>query len=154
MPKPSITLPDHAYLPGVNVRHPEGVFDALKGGLQPDMKWPQIAASPAWANGIHLLRHGYYWEAHEVLEAVWMHTAQGSAERALVQGVIQIANAWLKLAMGRPKAASRIAEIVAGHLNAAEELDVTGDTGPARRSAARCQARLSRRVIGEARKAL
>lgn len=146
MPRPHIPLPAHAYLPGLTARHPEGCFDALKGGLQPDMSWRPIAASPAWRNGIGLLHRGYFWEAHEVLEAVWMHTAQGSAERALVQGVIQIANAWLKHVMGRPKAAARIAGMAARHLKAAGELDVSGETGPARRHAVRCVARLTGRL--------
>lgn len=142
MARPRIPLPAHAYLPGMTARHPEGCFDGLKGGLEPGMNWGRIAASPAWRNGIALLRHGYYWEAHEVLEAVWMHTAPDTAERALVQGVIQIANARLKLAMGRAKAAARIAGMAADHLKAAEALDRGGATNPARRLAMRCLARL------------
>jgi len=147
LPRPQILLPAHAYLPGRTARHPEGCFDGLKGGLPPgSMTWRQIAACPAWHNGVALIRLGYFWEAHEVLEAVWMHTAQGSPERELVQGAIQIANAWLKLVMGRPKAAARIAGMAARHLKAGGELDVSSEIGPARRHAARCLARLMGRL--------
>jgi len=145
LPRPQILLPAHAYLPGRTARHPEGCFDGLKAGLQPGMNWRQVAACPAWRNGVALIRLGYFWEAHEVLEAVWMHTAQGSAERALVQGVIQIANAWLKLRMAKPKAAFRILEMATGHVETAGRLDRSGASGPARRHAACCIARLALR---------
>jgi len=53
-------------------------------------------SNTGWLYGIHLFNHGFYWEAHEVLEAVWNNAAPNSREKHLVQGVIQIANAQLK----------------------------------------------------------
>lgn len=89
--------PPHAYVPGETARHPETLFDALKADAQ-----------VAWLTGLAFLRDGFYWEAHEVLEAVWMGLPPNSAEKLLVQAVIQIANARLKRRMGRDAAAARL----------------------------------------------
>lgn len=47
-----------------------------------------------------------------MLEPVWMASAPNSAEKAMAQAVIQLANAALKLDMGKPKAAVRLAGMV------------------------------------------
>ncbi len=102
--------PAHAYVPGQTARHPEGWFDPLKDvGADP-------LDSSAMRAGLDYLRAGYFWECHEVLEAVWLALPDPSAERHMVQAVIQLANARLKLAMGRPKATLRLCKIVQDHL--------------------------------------
>lgn len=62
----------------------------------------------AWLYGLRLIEHGYFWEAHEILESVWMRASPNSRERQLVQGIIHIANAALKQTMARPGAAKRL----------------------------------------------
>lgn len=59
--------------------------------------------------GLALYEFGYFWEAHEVWEPVWLRCAPNSRERHTVAGLIQLANGCLKLRMGRGKAASRLA---------------------------------------------
>ena len=54
------------------------------------------------------LNEGYFWEAHEVLEAVWLACPPNSPERLMVQAVIQYANACLKGRMGQPRAVARL----------------------------------------------
>jgi len=98
--------PDHKHIPGVNARHPEDAFDWIRMQAAPQ------ADNPAWLYGLQLLREGFYWEAHEVLEPVWMAAAPNSAEKAMAQAVIQLANAALKLDMGKLKAAARLAAMV------------------------------------------
>ncbi len=123
LPDP-IPLPPHVYVPGKSERHPEDWFDALKADV--------IASAPtesrAWEAGLHYFQAGYFWECHEVLEAVWMALPDGP-EREVCQAVIQLANARLKLLMNRPKAALRLCEMVHGLLdkhggNRILELDV------------------------------
>lgn len=92
-----IPMPPHAYVPGESARHAEGAFDALRADPE-----------TAWRAGCHYLAEGYFWEAHEMLEAVWMAQPQGSAERRVVQALIQVANAGLKARMGRPRAVERL----------------------------------------------
>lgn len=105
---PPTARPPHAYVPGRTARHPEGAFAALTAGLHPGLSVAQLRAAPAWAAGRAWLAQGFYWEAHELLEPVWMSLPPNSRERHLVAALIQIANARLKLEMGRAHAAVRI----------------------------------------------
>lgn len=108
--------PAHAYIPGQTPRHPEEMFDAVKSTVRLGMTEADLAVSDAWSTGLDYYHAGFFWECHEVLEAVWMATRQNSRARRVVQAVIQLANARLKLAMGRGNAARRLAEIAATHL--------------------------------------
>ena len=100
-------LAPHAYVPGQSPRHAEGAFDRFKD-VRPGQAIDVLAASHAWTAGRTFLAHGQYWEAHEVLEALWLACPPNSAERLGVQGVIQLANAGLKARMGRKAAALRL----------------------------------------------
>ena len=108
--------PAHAYIPGQSPRHPEEMFEAVKSTVRLGMTEADLAVSDAWSTGLDYYHAGFFWECHEVLEAVWMATRQNSRARRVVQAVIQLANARLKLAMGRGNAARRLAEIAATHL--------------------------------------
>lgn len=99
--------PTHAYVPGQTQRHPEDTFDALKTGLD-GIPTERLSDTLAWTGGLALLRNGYYWEAHEVLEPVWMACPPNSPERVMVQAVIQFANARLKGRMGQIPAMQRL----------------------------------------------
>ena len=101
-------LPPHAYVPGQTPRHAEDAFDAIKATVSPGMSAGQIAQTEAWRAGLTYLDDGFYWEAHEVLEAVWMICPPNSVERIFVQCLIQLANAALKRDMGRAGAARRL----------------------------------------------
>lgn len=90
------------YIPGQTERPPEGAFDHLKGVAEP------LAECPAWRAGKRFFREGFFWEAHEVWEAVWMAAPENSAEKVMVQGAIQLANARLKRRMGRDAAAAKL----------------------------------------------
>lgn len=102
----AIPFPAEPYIPGQSQRHPEGWFDALKADRETALR-----AGRAYFD------RGYFWECHEVLEAVWLTTRNPSPEREMVQAVIQIANARLKQRMGRPKAAARLCTIARSHLD-------------------------------------
>jgi predicted metal-dependent hydrolase len=53
--------------------------------------------------GIDLFNHGYWWEAHEALESVWLAAGQRSTPCGIfVQGLIQLAGAQLKRYIGEP----------------------------------------------------
>ena len=99
--------PPHAYVPGQTPRHPEDLFDALKAGVF-GTPVDDLSKSEAWKAGLRFLEEGFFWEAHEVLEAVWMACPPNSAEKLMAQAVIQTANAHLKQKMGRPQAAKRL----------------------------------------------
>lgn len=108
-------FPPHTYIPGKTPRHPEGWFDAIRDTATPGLSEAELAKSQAFQAGLDYLAQGFNWEAHEVLEPVWMTCAEGSDTRQFVQGLIQLANARLKLRMDRPKAARRLYDIAARH---------------------------------------
>jgi hypothetical protein len=118
-----VIRPPHAYVPGATPRHPEGWFDPLKAGITGDMTEAEMEASLAWQAGMTYRAEGFYWECHEVLEALWLVTDDGPL-RSYVQAVIQMANAQLKEKMGRPKASARLCDIVVGHLDDCAGRDV------------------------------
>jgi len=107
-------LPSHAYVPGQNKRHPEDAFESIRQTAIHGQDADQLAQSSAFKTGLRFLSAGYYWEAHEVLEPVWMVLPDDSVERRFVQGLIQLANGRLKMLMGRPKAASRLVDQARG----------------------------------------
>ena len=129
----TLPLPGYAHLPGINERHREDFLDTLL--TRTDMPITDlpvndlpITDSPitdmpipvthqnwhsnlAWCYGVRLLEEGFYWEAHEALEPVWMKTSPNAREQYLTQGVIQLANCALKTAMEKPSAATRLATL-------------------------------------------
>jgi hypothetical protein len=104
------SLLDHLgapYVPGETARPDLALFEPLKDGLS----LAALSTSRAWTEGHSLFQNGYFWEAHELWEAVWMVCLEDTPERNFVQLWIQIANARLKLKMNRPNAVLRLIEI-------------------------------------------
>lgn len=102
--------PPYAFLPGQTLEHEGQALAAIRAtvaGVPAD----RLVTTAAWTFGLDFLRDGYFWEAHEVLEAVWLALPPNSAERMLCQGLIQLANAGLKQVMQRDTAAARLRQI-------------------------------------------
>ena len=117
-------FPDQPHVPGKTPRPTESpAFDAAQAApiYTLDRQWRENAA---YLYGIDLYNAGYFWEAHEVWEAVWARAAGNSRERLLLQGLIQLSNACLKILMERREAARRLLEI------AREKLSEAAHGGP------------------------
>lgn len=112
----ALTYPEYAYVPGRTPRHPEGLFDPLRESVGSEVAPDRLMETPAWIAGLSFLEEGFFWEAHEVLEPIWMALSPEAEERELVQALIQLANACLKREMGRPQAVLRICEKIRAHL--------------------------------------
>jgi hypothetical protein len=104
----NLPLPRWAYVPGETIEADHDTLWQAKalvpsrfGGFVP-------ARHPALRYGIALNDAGYFWESHEVLEAVWAAAPQGGRERILLRACIQIASANLRLRMQKPHAAVRL----------------------------------------------
>ena len=67
---------------------------------------------------IDLFNARYYWESHELLEALWHGAGRESAVGRFAQGLIQAAAALLKASMDEPESASRLAAAAADKLRA------------------------------------
>jgi Domain of unknown function (DUF309) len=78
----------------------------------------------AFDTGLHAYARGDFFAAHEALEPAWMGT-DDLAERALHQGLIKLAAAYVHAVRGNP---AGIAKNLAG---ARHHLVLAGDAGPA-----------------------
>jgi len=96
------------HVPGSNARHEDGFLERISDTAPETTRSEDARDNLAWNYGVRLFNEGYYWECHEVLEAVWMNAAPNSREKHLVQGIIHLANAQLKQRMKRPNAAQRL----------------------------------------------
>ncbi|MFK7751041.1 MAG: DUF309 domain-containing protein [Sedimentitalea sp.] len=117
-PPEHLPRPPHAYVPGQTPRHDEAVFASLHASVRADMDADTLARTDAWQAAWIYVAEGFFWEAHEVLEPIWMALPDKSPERHFVQALIQTANAALKLEMARPRAVVRLCDKVDAHLAA------------------------------------
>jgi predicted metal-dependent hydrolase len=113
----TFTFPSHRHIPASGSTPDRAPLDAVKTLTPPRVSEDTWRHTPAYAYGLHLYTHGFFWEAHEVWEAVWLATAPNSQERHLLAGLIQLANACLKLEMAQPKAALRLLRDAQDHLD-------------------------------------
>lgn len=121
----TMTRPRWAYVPGVGGsadRETMACALALLPARYPDY----VPADDAVAGyGLALNDEGFFWEAHEVLEAVWRAAPPAGHDRLALRGCIQIANANLKRRMSRAAAADRLMA------EAAADFAELGRRGPA-----------------------
>ena len=99
-----LPLPQWAHVPG-QAGDGDADHDTLwqaKVLVPPAFRGYVPARHPALRYGLALNDRGYFWEAQEILEAVWAAAPQGGRERIL------IATANLRLRMEKPRAAARL----------------------------------------------
>lgn len=114
---PGVPVPPMAYLPGIGIDEPaKEWFAPIKASVNAHVALDDLPQTQAWIAGRAYLQAGYFWECHEVLEAVWTRTPEGSAERDMVQALIQLANARMKHRLDRPRAAARLCAMVRAQL--------------------------------------
>ena len=112
--------PQWAYVPG-EAAGLDADYEtlALAKALVPSVFRGYVPARhPALRYGLALNDRGYFWEAQEVLEAVWAAAPQGSRERILLRACIHTANANLRLRMQKAHSAARMFGEALGELRA------------------------------------
>jgi hypothetical protein len=125
----NLPLPRWAYVPG-ETDEADADYETLAQAklLVPSRFRGYVPARhPALRYGIALNDAGYFWEAQEILEAVWAAAPQGGRERILLRACIQIANANLRLRMKKPNAAARFLGEALGELDALRKAVTGGD---------------------------
>ena len=112
-------MPRWAYVPGETAEADADYETLAQAKLLVPSRFRDYvpARHPAIRYGLALNDAGYFWEAQEVLEAVWAAAPQGGRERILLRACIQIANANLRLRMKKPHAAARLFGEALGELN-------------------------------------
>lgn len=108
-------LPECPFIPGQSEKPAASpAFEAAAAA--PDRTDPdRWRDNHSYVYAVALHNAGCFWEAHEVLEAVWMACPPNSRARRHCQALIQLSNACLKLKMGRSRACQRLLAIAATH---------------------------------------
>lgn len=123
-------LPPYSYVPGHE--HPHPVTDPrghLYGHTHPAPIPPEalaqlpeeplsrrralaalLAKSPEWLYALELFNGGFYWEAHDAWERFWHALGRTNPEARLVQGLIHLAAACVKIREGKPVGVTRHAK--------------------------------------------
>jgi hypothetical protein len=127
-------LPAFAYIPGQGGGPDWDPLDLIKSTVPRSFAEAVPAGHPAVCYAIELYDTGHFWEAHEVLEAVWKAAPKNGRDRLALRALIQMANAALKQKMGQDRAQRRL---IADALEALKELSVR-HTGVAPPSLADC----------------
>jgi len=104
----NLPLPRWAYVPGGEAEADHDTLWQAKALVPARFRDFVPARHPALRYGLALNDQGFYWESHQILEAVWAAAPQGGRERILLRACIQIASANLKLAMAKPHAFARL----------------------------------------------
>lgn len=118
--EPARPLPPYTYVPG-RAPHPKSDPEGHAYGLEVPPLAPfdptRLEASPDFRYGVDLFHAGYYWEAHEVWESLWHAVGRAGPPADLLQGLIKLAAAGVKVLEGVPNGVARHAR------RAAELLD-------------------------------
>jgi hypothetical protein len=100
-------------------RHPDGhsfgTPEPAPSPLDP-ARWRECAE---YLHGIDLFNRGFYWEAHEAWEAVWVGAGRKGPVAELARGLIKLAAAGVKVRQGRPGGVRVHAAAAARHLRRA-----------------------------------
>jgi hypothetical protein len=121
------TLPPYSYVPGHE--HPHPVTDPrghLYGQTHPApipaeslVQLPTepasrrhaltalLATNPHWLYALDLFNEGFYWEAHEAWEGFWLALGRTTPDARVVQGLIHLAAAAVKIREPRPAGVAR-----------------------------------------------
>ena len=125
---PGEPFPAYAYTPGRDphpVRDPRGHSFGAHPATPPPPDPDRWCESRDYLRGIDLFNAGYYWEAHESWEGLWNACGREGVMARLLQGLIALAAAGVKLRQGTPEGA---------RAHARRALDLLGSVGagPAR----------------------
>src|SRR6516165_5519584 len=105
---PDDPLPPYTFVPG---RTPHPVSDPAghSFGAKPERpaapdpaRWRECRA---YLRGLDLFNHGYYWEAHEAWEGLWLAAGRAGTTADFLKGLIKLAAAGVKSREGRPAGA-------------------------------------------------
>jgi hypothetical protein len=108
----SAELPPYRYVPGLNAHplrdpagHSYGRGDAEVAPWKPQ-DWRRLSR---YLDGIDLYNFAYWWECHEMLEPLWLAADRTTVHGQFIQGLIQVAAAYLNRHLGKDTAAETLA---------------------------------------------
>ncbi|HEX3726835.1 MAG TPA: DUF309 domain-containing protein, partial [Pirellulales bacterium] len=107
---PEIPFPPYSYVTG---RSPHPTSDPAGHSFGHLVPKPLPVAPADWRHsreyllGCDLFNFGYYWEAHEVWEALWQACGRAGTAADFLKGLIKLAAAGVKVREGRPAGVAR-----------------------------------------------
>lgn len=108
-----MNLPAYAYVPGRGwphpTRDPRGHSFGREVSVVPALDPDAWQSNEAWLEAIELFDHGYYWEAHEAWEGLWVAAGRAGAMGDFLNGLIKLAAAGVKIRQGKAPQANRLA---------------------------------------------
>lgn len=105
-------FPAYRFVPGRSPhprRHPQGHSYGRPEPRSERVEPTAWATSELYRFAVDLYNHGYWWECHEALEALWHAAGPETEQGQFLQGLIQIAASHLKRFMGSLDAARSLA---------------------------------------------
>ena len=105
-----MAMPRWAYNPGTDRVPDREPLETAKNRVPLRFDRFVPADDPAFRYGLALHDGGFFWEAHEIWEAVWKAAPMNGLDHIALRALIQIANAGLKQRRARPRAAARLIE--------------------------------------------
>jgi len=112
-PRPRYTdreFPPYSYVPG-HAPHPVSDSAGHMVGAAPET--PQPLRPAAWQDsaeymaGVDLFNHGYYWEAHEAWESLWLVAGRQGRVADFLKGLIKLAAGGVKAREGNHRGVAR-----------------------------------------------
>lgn len=99
---PDRAFPSYRYVPGSGQPHPVNdprgsLYSAHGAPVVPRWKPEDWRHLGDWLHGVDLFNHWYFWEAHEAWEGLWQVTDKQAPPGLLLQGLIQLSAALLKV---------------------------------------------------------
>lgn len=110
---PELPLPPYAYVPGQTPHPVSDPAGHAYGQSRPSVVIhdpAEIAGHVLHRHAIDLFNHGYYWEAHEAWEAMWVAVGRTGPVADLLKGLIKLAAAGVKLRAGQATGTVRHAQ--------------------------------------------
>lgn len=99
-------LPEKPFIPGKENLKEFNFEISWKDTELKEVNWTE---SDEYLFGIDLFNHGFWFEAHEIWEAVWLAQNKDSETRVFMQGLIQLSAALFKKKSGKYESAERLA---------------------------------------------
>ncbi len=103
-------FPTYRFVPGLTphpLRDPEGHSYCHPAPRPLPVLPEQWRSAPTYLFGIDCYNFAYWWESHEVLEELWHAVGHATEQGQFLQGLIQLAAAWLHRFRGDETAAAR-----------------------------------------------
>jgi hypothetical protein len=103
---PHLSLPAYRYIPGKGPKDEKRKdIPSIKIEVLPPERWRE---NEAYLYGIDLYHVGFFYEAHEVWEALWHKVGHRTPQGQFLKALIQLAAAQLKHQMGEERPALRL----------------------------------------------